>query len=1203
MNPPTSHLSTTTPTKHKDATIVDNKMHDTPSTDMTDQEHRRMFLEAAFRKKDKALNSTNTTDQGDTSMFSVAEYNEHLRILRYWNMTEGHVDESSGNRITMNELRRSVSKSWYKKEKLFRINSRTMIDGVNIEVLERIDPTTQSWKQVVHEDNVFDAIKECHGQKEHRNIKNTKDLADKHFWNITEQLCRTFVQTCPRCNPTSQPKLATPKKISKESISPETYFNKYEISVIDISTNPQKDMLGTELIRILLVYDNTKDWVILRPINTMDSMTIHDEILSIICAAGYPPDVFDKQQVISAVATLASNGIKRNEKWITNNEFTFNISMIENLEQRVVNAIQTLATTNDTEKYTWTSILNHISIDINSTTKKKRRLSIKRKQNITKGHKQSTGDNIQQSTSMLENKNHKTTTRTHIANEDSTERFDTNPNELTTTVETENESVKENTNDWYCEETKVQDISHREPQPIPRELQVLTTEERGTASTLNSPSTGLFLPVQQQSTTVIDVQKQNNQEDRSIPLKSVPLKENFVPEPPKHSEIVASTTVTNAKPSIEGIELFPISQVPETRQETETEMSILTYTQDEEVSNNRENDNDDQIETIPTTQNTLAKIDEMIEDKELAAEIKAAYQFKEFDIRFFFRQDQIKGERDTNGRVVFPTSNAIINHHEIPKLFRRMNVKEAFKLGKTTTRYIGDIEYRLCHPKLICSTCDEYAPSRTITIAEDEYYERYKNENNRWFYADMVSTFGVLCSHDAHRSDVIYIDATLPSIPVRDNTKVKKIAPLPPSVNTIVSVIYNMSHFAIMRLSLENKHAYFYDGLSRSIEGWKLHMNHILNQYGYRNQDWKMIPGPTKNELDGITIKQEDQSSCGPIACMILWKLFKPDNLDLRQIPMINYREIVITELQRLLEAHDSFCVLHTRKRRKNSEEDSFTTSLSATTQQTENHPTPTENNEPDDITKTSPPHEKLMGPDKSTISNKTKKNRKTQDSTSERHDTSPITDYFPKKTITTKNTEQKETTIPIPKKQQKETPIGKQVTTKQNMTRRTSTRKRNVLVDSPSSESDSSKTPEEKTPKEKGDSALPNSNVPPTTKGKEGTATTDSTEQNAATHHTQAPERAYDGLWDSSEEEEDEAFMEKVTPSHLKKINQKPQESTTPVTKKPRIKISISKGSIKPIKQKRCGCKKGCDKRCGCRRSNHKCNITCACKGQCSNS
>jgi len=115
MNPPTSHLSTTTPTKHKDATIVDNKMHDTPSTDMTDQEHRRMFLEAAFRKKDKALNSTNTTDQGDTSMFSVAEYNEHLRILRYWNMTEGHVDESSGNRITMNELRRSVSKSWYKK--------------------------------------------------------------------------------------------------------------------------------------------------------------------------------------------------------------------------------------------------------------------------------------------------------------------------------------------------------------------------------------------------------------------------------------------------------------------------------------------------------------------------------------------------------------------------------------------------------------------------------------------------------------------------------------------------------------------------------------------------------------------------------------------------------------------------------------------------------------------------------------------------------------------------------------------------------------------------------------------------------------------------------------------------------------------------------------------------------------------------------
>ncbi|MFN7263273.1 MAG: hypothetical protein ACK5TW_00175, partial [Cyanobacteriota bacterium] len=122
------------------------------------------------------------------------------------------------------------------------------------------------------------------------------------------------------------------------------------------------------------------------------------------------------------------------------------------------------------------------------------------------------------------------------------------------------------------------------------------------------------------------------------------------------------------------------------------------------------------------TQNTLSRIDEMIEDKQLAAEIKAAYQFKDFDIRtFFFRQDQVKQQRDANGRVVFSNSNTTIEHRKDPNLSRRMKVKEAFKLGKTTTRCIDDIEYRLCHPKLICSICDEYAPSRTITVAEDEY--------------------------------------------------------------------------------------------------------------------------------------------------------------------------------------------------------------------------------------------------------------------------------------------------------------------------------------------------------------------------------------------------------------------------------------------------------------------------------------------------
>ena len=461
----------------------------------------------------------------------------------------------------------------------------------------------------------------------------------------------------------------------------------------------------------------------------------------------------------------------------------------------------------------------------------------------------------------------------------------------------------------------------------------------------------------------------------------------------------------------------------------------------------------------------------------------------------------------------------------------------------------------------------------------------------------MVSTFGVLCSHDAHRADVIYVDATLPSITV--NANVKKIAPLPPSVNTIVSVTYNNSHFAIMRLNLDNKHAYFYDGLSRSIADWKPHMNHILNQYGYRTQDWTMLPGPKKNELDGITIKQEDQSNCGPIACMILWKMFKPDELDLRQIPTTYYRAIAIMELQRLLEEHDSHCVLYKRKRRKHSD-DSITTTLSTTTEHgAENHDISTENNEPVNITKPSPTHEKLMViPDKSTVSNKTKKNRKNQESTSERPDTSPITDYFPKKNIAILNTDQKEETNPNPKKQPMETPMREQVTANQNTTRKSSIRKRRVVVDNSSSDLDSAKTPEEME-----DSPLSNSNFSPTTKGKEYTATTDSTQKNVATHHNQAPQRTYDGLWDSSEEEEDEAFMEKVTPSHLKKINQKPQELTTPATKKPRIKISMSKGSIKPIKQKRCGCKKGCDKRCGCRRSNHKCNITCACKGQCSNS
>ena len=178
----------------------------------------------------------------------------------------------------------------------------------------------------------------------------------------------------------------------------------------------------------------------------------------------------------------------------------------------------------------------------------------------------------------------------------------------------------------------------------------------------------------------------------------------------------------------------------------------------------------------------------------------------------------------------------------------------------------------------------------------------------------MVLTFGRLKAHDAHRDDIIYVDAMMPDMET-DLTKVKTTA-LPQMVQTIVSVVFDGSHFAVMRLCLVNKIAYFYDGLSMPHENWKKHMQYVLSRYAIRHHEWTLKTGKGKDGMDGINIKQKDQSNCGPIACMVLLKLFMSDHLNLSTIPPSNYRRLALDELHKLINRHQKYCVVYKRKKR-----------------------------------------------------------------------------------------------------------------------------------------------------------------------------------------------------------------------------------------------------------------------------------------------
>jgi len=224
--------------------------------------------------------------------------------------------------------------------------------------------------------------------------------------------------------------------------------------------------------------------------------------------------------------------------------------------------------------------------------------------------------------------------------------------------------------------------------------------------------------------------------------------------------------------------------------------------------------------------------------------------------------------------------------------------EEALRLPNAQKRKILGITNRIVNPRLVCGICEKFAPSPLVTVAEESYY-KLNYETNRWWCSDMVATFGILMAHNSHRDDVIYMDCGTPTNAEFVNRANR--AQLPSSVRAIIAVAHASSHYAVLHLRLDAEKAIVHDGLHMSVGRWKPHVTYMLARFGISVDKWEILARTTGDYLDGLQVVQRDGFNCGPIACMVLWKLFQPQNVNLLNVPQSDYRRLVVTELRRLL--------------------------------------------------------------------------------------------------------------------------------------------------------------------------------------------------------------------------------------------------------------------------------------------------------------
>ena len=161
--------------------------------------------------------------------------------------------------------------------------------------------------------------------------------------------------------------------------------------------------------------------------------------------------------------------------------------------------------------------------------------------------------------------------------------------------------------------------------------------------------------------------------------------------------------------------------------------------------------------------------------------------------------------------------------------------------------------------------------TRKVSLLDEEYYKLCA-DTHRWFESDFVSSFAVLCSHYIHNPHMYVMVSSLNSREQIGKDQVFK-SKLKESVKNILCVANESGHFAVLQINLGHKHVTVYDGYNVTnctSKIWTGHAMKLLQRLNLLSLSASGLEDFTMNVNDSI-FRQTDGSSCGPIACGVLW--------------------------------------------------------------------------------------------------------------------------------------------------------------------------------------------------------------------------------------------------------------------------------------------------------------------------------------------
>jgi len=211
--------------------------------------------------------------------------------------------------------------------------------------------------------------------------------------------------------------------------------------------------------------------------------------------------------------------------------------------------------------------------------------------------------------------------------------------------------------------------------------------------------------------------------------------------------------------------------------------------------------------------------------------------------------------------------------------------------------------------------------ARTISLGDDDYYERCST-TQRWLESDFVSSFAVLCSHALHNPHIYVMVSNMNSKEIIKPDHVLK--NLKSSLESVLCVVNESSHFAVIHMSLKRKEIIVYDGLNTGIN-WRRHSRKLLQRLGeipvtasITNVVVNVDLAPSTTNMDDIDLEdslgdytyvtdnrifqQPDSSSCGPIACGVLWNRLSNGVFEPSHYTVVGLRKFIVDQYRKWID-------------------------------------------------------------------------------------------------------------------------------------------------------------------------------------------------------------------------------------------------------------------------------------------------------------